>query len=87
MTKLSDQSAAKARAKGVQARSDGVHPAKNPYKVERNFRAWLEGWTEKDTEITEAELKNTFADPSYAHSLLNPNNLVTGGKWGQFGKN
>ena len=83
--KLSDQSAAKARAKGVKAREDGVHPTKNPYKVERNFRAWLEGWTEKDTEIVEAELKGTFSDPSYAHSLLNPNNLMTGGRHGLFG--
>ncbi len=85
MKKLSEQSVAKARAKGVQARIDEVHPSKNPYKVERNFRAWLEGWTEKDTEIVEAKLKDTFADPNYSHSLLNPNNLMMGGKWGQFG--
>ena len=84
MSKVKATLEAKAREKGIKAREDGVHPSKNPYRVERTFRAWLNGWMEKDSEITNAELKQTFADPSYAHSLLNPNNLVTGGKWGQF---
>lgn len=87
MKKLSEQMEAKAYAKGVKARIDEIHPTKNPYSnaVERNFRAWLKGWTDKDNEIVDEQLKGTFSDPAYAHSLLNPNNLMTGGKWGQFG--
>lgn len=83
MSKAKAQLEAKARAKGIKARENEVHPTQNPYKSERGFRAWLLGWMEKDAEITEAN-KPVFADPKYQHSLLNPNNLVTGGKWGQF---
>lgn len=87
MKKLSEQMEAKAYAKGVKARHDEVHPTKNPYTNggERNFRAWLKGWTDTDHQIMDESIKGTFSDPSYAHSLLNPNNLMTGGRHGQFG--
>lgn len=86
MSKLKATIEAKAHAKGVKARQDGVHPTQNPYKKDNTFRAWLNGWMETDNAIIDAELKDTFSDPKYTHSLLNPNNLVMGGKWGQFNK-
>lgn len=70
--------------KGVKARKKGVHPTQNPYPEEELFRSWLRGWTDTDNAMASEDLKGTLADPSHPHSLLNPRNLIMGGKHGQF---